>query len=224
MSAPTLAALQPEYARLWQAMTIHPSILAELAAVAHKLIAAKPRYQSVEKATTVPWPIIAVIHERECGADFRCVLHNGERILGTGRKTTLVPKGRGPFATWEAAAEDALALDHLTAVRDWSIAHACYMLELYNGFGYRAHGVHSPYLWSGSNNYTRGKFVADGRFDAGAEDKQLGCMPIVREMMTLDPTVMFPGAPVIATKAPEAAPSLWQAAWKQIAAYIREPQ
>jgi hypothetical protein len=31
-----------------------------------------------------------------------------------------------------------------------------------NGFGYRAHGINSPYLWSYSNQYHAGKFVSDG--------------------------------------------------------------
>ena len=41
-----------------------------------------------------------------------------------------------------------------------------YELERYNGFGYRDRRpqVLSPYLWSFSNHYSRGKYVADGRF------------------------------------------------------------
>jgi lysozyme family protein len=223
-------ALRPEYSRLWAKMTV-TAPRAELDATARKLLDAKPRYQAVEKTTTVPWVVIAVIHERESGADFHCVLHNGERIIDTGRKTTLVPKGRGPFATWEAAAEDALALDRLTKVKDWSIEHTCYMLELYNGFGYRAHHINSPYLWAGSSNYVHGKFVRDGVFDSSAVDRQLGCMPLIKTMMVFDATISFvvPAAPPVATvPAATSAPSIaaapaapfWGATWKKLANFL----
>ena len=47
-------------------------------------------------------------------------------------------------------------------------------LERYNGLGYRRRGRPSPYLWSYSGHYDKGKYVADGRFDPDAESKQCG--------------------------------------------------
>jgi peptidoglycan hydrolase-like protein with peptidoglycan-binding domain len=38
------------------------------------------------------------------------------------------------------------------------------MAERYNGFGYRARGVHSPYVWAGSNLYRVGKYNVDGHY------------------------------------------------------------
>ncbi len=49
------------------------------------------RYEEVAKETGVPWELIAVIHYREGSLDFETVLHNGERIIGTDKKTKLVP-------------------------------------------------------------------------------------------------------------------------------------
>jgi hypothetical protein len=55
-------------------------------------------------------------------------------------------------------------------------------MERYNGFGYRPKGIHSPYLWSFSNHYTKGKFTADGHFDGDAVSKQIGAAVLLRRM------------------------------------------
>jgi len=191
--------LRAEYAGLWQRMQIRPERMAEVNAIANRLIALKPRYQQVAAATRVPAGVIAVLHYREASNDFNGVLHNGERIIGTGRLTRLVPPNRGPFATWEESAIDALTMPphKLQEVDSWTIERACYEIERFNGFGYRNHHpeVKSPYLWSFSNNYSSGKYVADGQFSSSAVDKQCGTMPILKRMMELDASVRLDGAP-----------------------------
>lgn len=169
-------------------------------AVAKTLIGNQARYLTVARQTGVPWFVIAVIHQREAAGDFRGVLHNGERIIGTVRKTTLVPKGRGPFASWEASALDALVNCHPYAARntDWSIGATLTLLERYNGLGYFSRGLASPYLWAGTDQYVKGKYVRDGVFDANAVDGQLGCAGLLMALQRLDPTIRFadpPGAP-----------------------------
>jgi lysozyme family protein len=57
-------------------------------------------------------------------------------------------------------------------------------MESFNGFGYRRHGLASPYLWSGTSLYLRGKYVSDGRFDPLALDGQLGCCAILKRMLS----------------------------------------
>jgi lysozyme family protein len=59
-------ALAPEYQRLWDTMKIIRDA-AELNRVATKIQAHKPVYERVEKATGVPWQLVAVIHLREAG-------------------------------------------------------------------------------------------------------------------------------------------------------------
>jgi lysozyme family protein len=44
----------------------------------------------------------------------------------------------------------------------------------------RRRGVPTPYLWSYSNLYENGKFVADGRFDPEAVSKQCGAAPMLK--------------------------------------------
>ncbi|WP_046867607.1 peptidoglycan-binding protein [Microvirga massiliensis] len=191
--------LGAEYADRWQRMTIRPERLAEVNAIASRLIGSKARYQQVESATRVPWFIIAMLHQREASANFAGVLHNGERIIGTGKITHLVPRGRGPFSSWEESAIDALTMapHSLHLVSKWTIERACFEIEKYNGFGYRNRGMNSPYLWSFSNNYARGKFVSDGHFDPAAVDKQCGTMPILKQMMGLDSLVRLDGGAIV---------------------------
>lgn len=156
----------------------------QINAQADKIIANRSRYELVSKATGVPWDVIGVIHYRESANDFRGVLHNGQKIIGTGKKTTLVPKGRGPFATWEAAAVDALANchPHLAKNKDWSLGRTLDLLERYNGLGYRNKGLPSPYLWAGTDQYAKGKYVADGRYDANHVDQQLGVAALLMKL------------------------------------------
>jgi len=189
------APLEAEYAQRFAAMVLAPARLAAIDATARKIIAGKARYRAVEELAGVPWAFIGVLHSRESGCDFRGVLHNGEKILGTGRKTKLVPAGRGPFARWEEAACDALAIKgYRPGTPDWSIARCLYEGERFNGFGYRMRGVPSAYLWSGSDQYVRGKYVADGVWSATAVDQQMGIAPLMRRLMELDDEVSFGGA------------------------------
>lgn len=169
----------------------------QINAQAAKIIASRPRYEVVAKATGVPWDVIGVIHYRESSNDFRGVLHNGQRIIGAGKKTTLVPKGRGPFSTWEEAAIDALANCHpyLARNKDWSIGATLDKFEAYNGLGYRNKGLPSPYLWAGTDQYAKGKYVADGKFDPNHVDTQLGVAPILMKIRQTAQSVDAPSTP-----------------------------
>jgi lysozyme family protein len=153
----------------------------QIEAMAAKIRANRSRYDAVSAKTGVPWDVIAVIHSRESSCNFAGVLHNGEHIIGTGRKTKLVPKGRGPFSTWEEAAIDALVncAPYAGKNKDWSLGNTLDLLESYNGLGYRKRGLPSPYLWAGTDQYTSGKYVADGKFDPNVVDQQLGAAAIL---------------------------------------------
>ena len=117
----------------------------------------------------------------ECGFNFGTHLHNGDPLSA---RTVHVPKGRPadgePPFTWLESARDSLVLKKLDRIDDWSLPHMLYLLEAYNGFGYRPQFVPTPYLWSFSNLYTAGKFTADGKFDANAVSKQCGAAVMLR--------------------------------------------
>lgn len=135
-------------------------------------------YGRIGASVNVPWWFIAVIHGLECSYNFEKHLHNGDSLRA---RTVNVPAGRPakglpPFSFFDSAV-DALTMPgkqfHL--VKDWSIPHALWLLENYNGLGYRLYkGVHTPYLWAGTNHYVKGKYVRDGVYDANVVSKQCG--------------------------------------------------
>lgn len=185
-----LAALTKRNAARWAVakLTRGP----EFGPVAKRLVAAKARYRTVEARTGVPWFVIAVIHQRESSQDFSRSLAQGDPW---NKVSTHVPRGRGPFPNWEAAAVDALVDCHPHASRwkDWSAGGTLTLLETYNGLGYANKGLPSPYVWSGTDQYVKGKYVRDGFFDPSAVDRQLGCAGLILAMQKLDPSITLGG-------------------------------
>jgi lysozyme family protein len=191
-----LAKLKEANVRRWNAakLTRGP----EFTPVAKRLVAAKERYQTVAQRTGIPWPFIAVTHQRESSQNWSRSLAQGDPW---NQKSTHVPAGRGPFNSWEDAAYDALVNCGPYAARnkDWSIGGLLTLLERYNGVGYVNRGLPSPYIWSGTDQYFRGKYIRDGVFDPEAVDKQLGCAGLIMAMMSLDPSIKFDGAAITQT-------------------------
>jgi lysozyme family protein len=150
--------------------------------------AAKTRYQAVSAQTGVPWFFIAVVHEREASQNWGANLAQGDPW---NKVSVHVPDGRGPFASWEDAAVDALTNCSPFAARnkDWTPGPFLTMLEQYNGLGYAMRGLPSPYIWSGTDQYKSGKYVRDGVFDADVVDSQLGCAGLLMSMMSLDASI-----------------------------------
>lgn len=176
----------PEYAKQWDSMRVKAGRQKEFDATAAKLFAHKAAYQEVEDAIGVPWHMVALLHLRESNADFNTYLGNGQPL---NRKTTIVPKGRGPFSSFLAGARDALHIDGLDAIKDWRLEKELYYMELFNGSGYNNRGLPSPYIWGGTNIQKPGKYVADGKFKAAVMDTQPGIAPILAALAKLDPTI-----------------------------------
>ena len=157
--------------------------MAEVEEVVQRILDFQNRYAAIAAQSNVPWHVIAVIHNMECGLDFTKHLHNGDSLK---RRTVNVPAGRPrtgqPPFTFEVSALDALEYDKLTEWKDWSIGGICYKLEGFNGWGYRAHKINSPYLWSCSNLYTRGKYIEDYQWSGTAVSRQCGAAVILRSM------------------------------------------
>lgn len=192
---PSFIDLRAEYGHLWRTMVVSPTKAGTITTVAKRLLASIDRYKAVSSKTGVPALFIAAAHQRESGAKFDTYLGNGQPL---GRVTTIVPKGRGPFPSWEAGALDALKLHDLHMVGAWTIERVCYELERWNGWGYRGKGVRSPYLWGASNHQQAGKYIRDGVWDPSVVDVQIGCMPLIRRMIELDGSLALPPAAVTA--------------------------
>jgi len=179
------ANLRAEYQDLWRTCEIRPAHAAEVDQVATRILAHQGRYEAVEASIEVPWVVVAVIHQMESSGRFDCHLHNGDPLTArTVHYPTSRPPGDPPF-TWEESAADALRIRNLPAWNDWSAAGLLYEIEGWNGFGYRTQHpeVLTPYLWSFSNHYTAGKFVADHQWSATAVSKQCGAATMLRRLV-----------------------------------------
>jgi lysozyme family protein len=149
---------------------------------ARTVLRGRNRYENLAGQTGVPWELIGAIHYRESNCSFSAHLHNGNPLTA---RTRDVPKGRplhgSPPFTWEESALDALELEGLPKVSEWSDERICFEAEKYNGFGYRRADVRipSPYVWSGTSLYKIGKFYSDGKYDPGMVDVQMGVWPVI---------------------------------------------
>lgn len=175
-------ALRKDYEQKFAALKILPSKQSRLSAAVAVIVKNRARYEAIEKEVGVPWWMVGVIHMRESSCDFKTYLGNGEPLS---RVTRLVPAGRGPFASWEAGAVDALELQGFHNVKRWDLATCLFQLEAYNGWGYHNKGAPSPYLWSFSNQYAAGKYVADGKYSPSTVDPQPGAASMLWQMILL---------------------------------------
>lgn len=180
---PTYSQLWPKYAKQWDSMVVQRNFNA----VAKKILANKNRYIVLEGRTGVPWYLIGLLHLREADLNFNTQLAQGDPLS---RRSTHVPRGRGPFRTWEEGGYDALVvLKGWDKVQDWRLEKVLYYAELYNGWGYFNHGVPSAYLWAGSSVYRGGKYVADGVWSSTARDSQPGVAAVLKVLMEMDPSI-----------------------------------
>ena len=189
MAAPTYRSMWPVYAKQWDRMVVKPEKAGAVAAIAKRIMTNKARYQNIEKSTGVPWFMIAVLHERESSQNWNTQLAQGDPLNAV---STHVPKGRGPFRTFEESAHDALVnLKSYNKVVDWRLEKILYYCENYNGWGYWQYhsDVPSPYIWSMTNVQKPGKYVADGRFDGTAIDSQVGCAVLISALVDFDKSI-----------------------------------
>jgi len=149
------------------------------AKIADRIKANKAVYDDIAKATGVPWWFIGMVHYRESNLNMATNIANGQAF---NKKTTIVPKGRGPFKSFKDAAIDALVNcpPYAAKNKDWSAAGALTKFEAYNGLGYANKGLPSPYVWSGTDQYVKGKYVADHVFDPNVVDVQMGGAGILK--------------------------------------------
>jgi peptidoglycan hydrolase-like protein with peptidoglycan-binding domain/lysozyme family protein len=144
------------------------------------------RYQNVSAQTGVPAILIAAIHFRESGMDFTKYLHQGDPL---GKKAVHVPKNIPIFHDWDKAAVHALNMKRgiRTGVGMESdttdLAAMATYAEAYNGFGYRKyHNSQSAYVYAGTNQYSGGRYVKDGKFDKNSWDQRPGVMALVHSV------------------------------------------
>lgn len=173
--------LKAEYQSLYNSLQIRPDKKLKLEWYISKLISYREIYERVGLKLSMPWYIIGILHGRESSFNMTKNLHNGEPW---NQRTKLVPAGRGPFDSFEESCIDAMIYDGLAFIKDWSLPHALYQCEKFNGFGYRNKhpDVLSPYLWAGSYHYQAGCYATDGRFDRNFIDDTIGVATLIKEL------------------------------------------
>lgn len=177
-----------DYRKLWDTMTVSGDWQKKGSAIATRIIASQGRYAATVAGTSVPWWFVAVVHAMECSLRFDQHLHNGDPLTAT---TIRVPKNRPPAGnppfTWERSARDAIEFERLTSIVDWSLENVLFNWHRYNGINneYKRQGIPTPYLWSGSQHYRKGKYVRDGEFDANAVSAQVGAAVLLKALVDL---------------------------------------
>lgn len=172
----------------WNNAQIRPEKIVSLDKAIFLFQTNEARYKKIQaqRSNGVPPPVIFALHGRESSWNYKCHLHNGDSLMF---KTAHVPKGRipglDPPYSFEASASDALYGYEKLELRNWiELGEVLQNIESFNGLGYQKNhpDIASPYLWSATNIYERGKYIEDGKFDSFAVDKQLGCAAILKRM------------------------------------------
>ena len=202
----------------WVAQVVpNPDRLAEIDAVARRLTRpeALENFAAITDLFAIPQIIQATICEREDGCDFTKNPGQGDPLT---HPSVHIPRGRPPLGappndrfpvTWIYAASDAFTVCDKLNVNSapWSMPYACFKWEFWNGGGYRAHGIRTPYVVGGTNLQQPGKYVADGVFDPNHMDSQLGCLPVAVRMIELVPSLSF-GQAIASAAAPSIIPAV----------------
>ncbi len=148
---------------------------------------------------SMPWFVVALLNLMEQGQKFSGTLLNGDPW---DKVTFHYPSGLGPWNSWREAA--IFAINHEAKGQgwnllawSWTLESTLYFMECYNGRNARlpeGEGIlpphASPYIYSGTPFYTRGKRVeyvgadgrAHGRFDPDLISQQLGCMAFLKAL------------------------------------------
>ncbi len=183
-AAPDFTTLKPKYEQLFATAKLRDDRRSTVAWYLKMLRKGRVRYDEVEAATQAPWWFVGIVHAMEAAFSFDGHLHNGDPLSA---RTVQVPRNRpqtwNPPGDWLSSAVDAITYQGHTDQSDWSLARALYRFEGYNGFGYNSKGINSPYLWSFTNHYTKGKYVRDHRYDPNAGSKQCGAAAMLRALV-----------------------------------------
>lgn len=173
---------KPDYEKLILTLELdkEPWKLQMLSDIMDAIEANLPRYLKVGRNLPLEledlW-IIPALQYRENSKnypDFSKNMVNGEPI---NRITTLVPKGLGPWGTWELACVAAFKRWRYSS--SWAAWRWIQFSEEYNGIGNRYHNQESTYALSFTNHSDEmGKFIGDGKYSNTAQDKRPGTAAI----------------------------------------------
>ncbi len=178
-----------DYEMLFSTMVIKPDWENQIRDAALRILLKKENYDIAVMRINqrMPWYFVGIIHSLECGLSFTCHFHNGDSLKKctvhqpAGRPVQDPVNGAASGYTWMESVIDAMQLKGFDKQEHWCLKDMLFRYESYNGFGYeKYHQMHSPYLWSGTNHYEKGKYDEDGKFNADLISKQVGAAPLLR--------------------------------------------
>lgn len=204
--------LTKEYEYLFSICTINGNKKLEVEKICKKILLNKNKYVAVEEKIGTPWYFVAAIHCREASLNFNTYLGNGDPL---NKVSVHVPKGRGPFPTWEAGAIDALNFEGYSNLKDWSLGATFRRMEGYNGWGYRTGRLQgttplnaSPYIYGFTPFYQKGRAIEDHSWYPDSADNNAGCMAILKQLEIMGETLFAYERPAVKKTDKEAALAL----------------
>jgi lysozyme family protein len=152
--------------------------------VCDTIIKNQPIYEQVQRVTKIPFYVVGTLHARECDSNFSQHLHNGDPLTArtvhapAGRPVPPPASGHFPYQ-WFESAIDAFKGEWFPPNGVFDAGNILAFCEHYNGWGAaERHGVNTPYLWSYTDQYTAGMYVADYQWSDTAVNKQPGCAAV----------------------------------------------
>lgn len=196
------------YKARWNRAVVKSNWQSDIQFTGDKIIKNQQSYLAVEIATGVPWQLVGCLHALESSLNFKTWLANGDPLTGP---TVQVPEGLrlpgNPPWNWTEAAILSLQQNDWNKGPFKNISDVLLAAELYNGDGYITGAGRrttppstSPYLWSGTTEYVRGKYVADGHFDAEAVSGQIGVVPLLKYLESKGMLKLFKSDGVVNVK------------------------
>jgi len=187
--APKLEEIAAGYKQLFTTCKIRDDKRGEVMGYVNKMLEEKRRkaYEDVSAKSCIPWYFVGAIHALEASFDFTAHLHNGDSLR---KRTWQIPANRPtvwlPPSDWASSAIDALSMKGYDKENRWGLAEIMYRWERYNGWRLRLlYNINSPYLWSYSNHYSKGKFVRDNVWDENAVSKQPGAAVLLKALVEM---------------------------------------
>jgi lysozyme family protein len=198
-----LPELRDEYQYFFDNCVVKDARKADVAGAVANVTAGRARYQatSTRLGGSIPWFFIGITHLLEGQCDFTTHLHNGDPMFrdNAGARTWLKtvqkpndhpavwPAPQGETDPWIWSAMDALRVGGLDKATDWSVPAMLFHFEGYNGYGYRQFRNPTPYLWSLSQIFQRGKYDRDSHYDPNALSDQCGAGLVLQALMQQNP-------------------------------------
>jgi len=135
----------------------------------------KEKYQAIADQTDLPLMLIAAIHHREYGGNLNYSMTNGSEIGKASFVADAVKtiKSSGRWKAFHNAIGMGKGTRNLLAMLQYA--------ELWNGTGCADNGRINAYLYSGTNIYTKGKYLNSG-WSPNFEDRQAGVLCLLSQV------------------------------------------